>query len=188
MLLSSRQGKVRLQKFYTTELGDSPKQHNKSTKEIINSVLTRKPKMCNFIDWQDKKIVYKRYASLFFIVVIDKTDNELLQLEQIHRFVEILDQYFGNVCELDIIFNFEKTYFLLDEYLLAGELQETSKNSILKAVEDADEQQAACDDQDMARNFLEEFGLAWSKNIFSCFYQIIEAKKNIRIPLKYAYI
>merc|ERR1711953_716654 len=142
MLLSSRQGKVRLQKFYTTELGDSPKQLNRTTKEIISNVLIRKPKMCNFIDWQDKKIVYKRYASLFFIVVIDKADNELIQLEQIHRFVEILDQYFGNVCELDIIFNFEKTYFLLDEYLLAGELQETSKRDVLRAVEMADEQQA----------------------------------------------
>lgn len=81
-------------------------------------------------------------------------------LEQIHRFVEILDQYFGNVCELDIIFNFEKTYFLLDEYMLAGELQETSKSKILACIEDQDEMQAACDDQDMARNFLEEFGLA----------------------------
>ena len=26
----------------------------------------------------------------------------------IHLFVEILDRYFGNVCELDIIFNFHK--------------------------------------------------------------------------------
>lgn len=27
------------------------------------------------------------------------------------------------VCELDIIFNFEKAYFILDEFLLAGEIQ-----------------------------------------------------------------
>ena len=26
----------------------------------------------------------------------------------IHRYVELLDKYFGSVCELDIIFNFEK--------------------------------------------------------------------------------
>ena len=33
----------------------------------------------------------------------------LLFLHQmIHLFVEILDRYFGNVCELDIIFNFHK--------------------------------------------------------------------------------
>lgn len=26
----------------------------------------------------------------------------------IHLFVEVLDKYFGNVCELDIVFNFNK--------------------------------------------------------------------------------
>ena len=29
-------------------------------------------------------------------------------LQVIHHFVEILDRYFGNVCELDLIFNFHK--------------------------------------------------------------------------------
>jgi len=38
------------------------------------------------------------------------------------------------VCELDIIFNFEKAYFILDEFLLAGEVQETSKKQVLKAI------------------------------------------------------
>ena len=35
-------------------------------------------------------------------------DNELLTLEIIHNYVELLDQYFGSVCELDIIYNYEK--------------------------------------------------------------------------------
>ena len=38
------------------------------------------------------QIVYKRYASLFFIACVDRTDNELITLEQIHLFVEILDR------------------------------------------------------------------------------------------------
>jgi hypothetical protein len=32
----------------------------------------------------------------------------LITLEVIHQFVEVLDRYFGNVCELDLIFNFHK--------------------------------------------------------------------------------
>ena len=52
--------------------------------------------------------MYKRYASLYFVVGIDPTDNELITLEIIHHFVEVLDRYFGNVCELDLIFNFHK--------------------------------------------------------------------------------
>lgn len=36
------------------------------------------------------------------------TDNELAYLESIHLFVEILDHFFSNVCELDLVFNFHK--------------------------------------------------------------------------------
>ena len=38
-----------------------------------------------------------RYASLFFLAAIDKDDNELIMLEIIQRYVEVLDLYFGNV-------------------------------------------------------------------------------------------
>lgn len=52
--------------------------------------------------------MYRRYAGLFFCVCVDATDNELAYLEAIHFFVEVLDQFFGNVCELDLVFNFYK--------------------------------------------------------------------------------
>lgn len=42
------------------------------------------------------------------------------------------------MCELDIIFNFEKAYFILDEFLMGGEIQDTSKKSVLKAIEQSD--------------------------------------------------
>lgn len=44
----------------------------------------------------------------------------------------------AQVCELDIIFNFEKAYFILDEFLMGGDVQDTSKKSVLKAIEQAD--------------------------------------------------
>lgn len=53
-------------------------------------------------------------------------ENELITLELIHHYVECLDKYFGNVCELDIIFNFHKAYFILEEIILSGYMQETS--------------------------------------------------------------
>lgn len=52
----------------------------------------------------------RRYAGLFFTLCVDVNDNELGCLEAIHLFVEVLDQYFGNVCELDLVFNFHKVY------------------------------------------------------------------------------
>ena len=64
---------------------------------------------------------------MYFAIGIDKEDNELIALETIHFYVEVLDRYFGNVCELDIIFNFHKAYYLLDEIMLAGYQMESSK-------------------------------------------------------------
>lgn len=88
--------------------------------------------------YTDTKIVYRRYASLFFIAGCSSDDNELITLEIIHRYVEQMDKYYGNVCELDIIFSFTKAYYILDELLLAGELQESSKKNVLRCIAQQD--------------------------------------------------
>merc|ERR1719438_329378 len=131
------------------------KEKRRTTRELITMILSRKPKMCSFIEWQDMKIVYKRYASLYFCASIDTSDNELLTLEIIHRYVELLDKYFGSVCELDIIFNFEKAYFMLDELLIGGEVQETSKKNVLKAIAAQDLLQ----EEETPQGFFEDAGL-----------------------------
>ncbi|KAI8107774.1 hypothetical protein M9435_002802 [Picochlorum sp. BPE23] len=138
LLLLSRQGKVRLAKWYTTV---SQKERAQIIKQVSPLVLSRGPKLCNFIDWKDMKLVYRRYASLYFIVGVDQEDNELITMEVIHQFVEALDKYFGNVCELDLIFNFHKAYYILDELLLGGELQEPSKKVVIQMVEKQDMRQ-----------------------------------------------
>ncbi len=61
-------------------------------------------------------------------------------LEAIHLFVEVLDAYFGNVCELDLVFSFNKCYEILDEMVTAGELMESSKATILNRVEEIEHQ------------------------------------------------
>lgn len=63
----------------------------------------------NFVEFRNmSKIIYRRYAGLFFCACVDTNDNELAYLEAIHFFVEVLDAFFGNVCELDLVFNFYK--------------------------------------------------------------------------------
>lgn len=49
-------------------------------------------------------------------------------------FVEVLDKCFENVCELDLIFNPEKAYNLLDEIVLGGMVAETNINEIWTAI------------------------------------------------------
>ncbi|OCF39772.1 AP-2 complex subunit sigma [Kwoniella heveanensis CBS 569] len=85
----------------------------------------------NFVEFRNDKIVYRRYAGLFFCVCVDSNDNELAYLEAIHLFVEVLDAFFQNVCELDLVFSFYKVYAILDEVFLAGEIEETSKQVVL---------------------------------------------------------
>ncbi|CAK9207676.1 unnamed protein product, partial [Sphagnum troendelagicum] len=131
VLLISRQGKVRLTKWYSPY---SQKERTKVIRELSGMILSRGPKLCNFIEWRGLKVVYKRYASLYFCMCVDTEDNELETLEIIHHYVEILDRYFGNVCELDLIFNFHKAYYILDEVLIAGELQESSKKSVARVI------------------------------------------------------
>ena len=82
ILLFSRQGKVRLQKWYEAT---GSKEKKKIARELTTTILQRKPKMCNFIEYKDMCVVYKRYASLLFCFAVDKTDNELGTLEVIHR-------------------------------------------------------------------------------------------------------
>jgi len=40
--------------------------------------------------FRNYKIVYRRYAGLFFCICVDANDNELAYLEAIHFFVEVL--------------------------------------------------------------------------------------------------
>lgn len=110
-------------------------------KGTATPVLNTPPKKITPADshlFEDTKIVYRRYASLFFIAGCSSEDNELITLEIIHRYVEQMDKYYGNVCELDIIFSFTKAYYILDELLLAGELQESSKKNVLRCIAQQD--------------------------------------------------
>lgn len=43
--------------------------------------MTRDSRFTNFIEYMNFKIIYKRYAGLYFIVCIDNNDNELAHLE-----------------------------------------------------------------------------------------------------------
>ena len=136
LFLISRQGKTRLSKWYQTIL---QKEKSKIIRELSTIILSRRAKMCNVLEYKDLKIIYRRYASLFFVIGVSSDDNELIGLEIIHRFVEQMDKIYGNVCELDIIFGFDKAYHILDELLIDGYLQESSKREVLKRVNQQDE-------------------------------------------------
>lgn len=135
MLLQNRAGKTRLAKYYVA-MEDAEKR--KLEYDVHRLIVNRDPKYTNFVEYRTYKIIYRRYAGLFFVVCIDVSDNELVYMEAIHLFVEVLDHYFSNVCELDLVFNFHKVYLILDEFILGGEIQETSKKVILERLQELD--------------------------------------------------
>ena len=99
--------------------------------------------MCNFLDAPELeaflgpkddsderwRVVYRNYATLYFVFVVDGAESELgiLDLIQVSGdfrsvyavsrcwnpkvFVEALDRAFENVCELDLVFHFDEVSF-----------------------------------------------------------------------------
>lgn len=58
LLLFSRQGKLRLQKWFTPL---PEREKKKVTRDMMTLVLGRPPRSCNFVQWRDLKIVYRRW-------------------------------------------------------------------------------------------------------------------------------
>merc|ERR1711935_225526 len=129
VLMVNKQGQTRLAQYYERLPMD---ERCALEAEVIRKCLARTETQCSFFEYRGYKVVYRRYASLFFIVGVEGDDeNELSILEFIHALVETLDRYFENVCELDIMFNLEKAHFILDEMVMNGCIVETNKANVL---------------------------------------------------------
>lgn len=121
ILLINKQGKVRLVKWYREGIdGD------KIIKELSTLIPMRKKNMSNIYEMGGMKVIYKRFASLYFIVGIGKDSNELIVSDMIQRYVEVMDREYGNVCELDIVFNYQLAYNILNELVIEGKFYEPS--------------------------------------------------------------
>lgn len=130
IVVLNRQGKSRLIKWFDCRYHNQDKQRIVS--EVHRLISTRDLRhQSNFVEYQNIKLVYRRYAGLYFVAGVDIEDSELSYLESLHFMVEILDTYFDSVCELDLVFNFHKLYTILDEIYLGGEIQEILKQRIL---------------------------------------------------------
>ena len=138
ILMVNKQGQTRLSCYYEFL---PIEQRVALEAEIIRKCLARTELQCSFMEYRGYKVVYRRYASLYFIVGVSGSsdaegdqENELGVLEFIHCLVETLDKYFENVCELDIMFNLEKAHFILNEMVMNGHIIETNKANALRPV------------------------------------------------------
>mmetsp|Transcript_1731 Transcript_1731/g.2420 ORF Transcript_1731/g.2420 Transcript_1731/m.2420 type:complete len:154 (-) Transcript_1731:91-552(-) len=130
VLMVNKQGQTRLASYFEWY----PIQERVALEaEIIRRCLSRTEFQCSFIEYRGFKVIYRRYASLFFVVAVDGDDeNELSILEFIHSLVETMDKYFESVCELDIMFHIDKAHYIVDEMVANGCIVENNKANILK--------------------------------------------------------
>jgi AP-3 complex subunit sigma len=79
-------------------------------------------------------VTYRHYATLYFIVISTSTESPLALLDLIQVFVQALDGLFENVCELDLIFNFETLHATLGEIIVGGVVVETQLDKVVQGV------------------------------------------------------
>ncbi|CAN4083276.1 unnamed protein product [Withania somnifera] len=132
-------GKPRLSKFYEFQ----PAEKQQELIRYVYAVLSNRPdNVSNFIRSlgtifsPDTRLVYKHYATLYFVFLFDNSENELAMLDLIQVFVETLDKCFRSVCELDVVFNYSKMHTILDEIILGGQVLETDSVEVMRAVKE----------------------------------------------------
>jgi len=146
VLIFNTSGVPRLIKFY------SPLRHPAQplVQKIFSLISTRAPGLCNFLDApdlneslrksqtdsQDARVVYRNYATLFFVFVVDSAESELGILDLIQVFVEALDRAFESVCELDLVFHFDEVHHILSQVVQGGLVLETNVDEISSAVQE----------------------------------------------------
>lgn len=116
-------------------------------KETFNLLSKRDSQNCNFLELppssmfcvrstESCKLIYRNYATLYFVFCVDSAESELGILDLIQVFVESLDKFYSNVCELDLIFNSDSICHLLDEIIQSGMVLETNINNIISKFEE----------------------------------------------------
>ncbi|VDB85871.1 unnamed protein product [Peniophora sp. CBMAI 1063] len=148
VIIFNTSGVPRLTKFYSP-IYKSP---HTLVQRIYTLVAARTPGQCNFLDAPELeeflgdardpagerlRVVYRSYATLHFVFVVDASESELGILDLIQVFVESLDRAFENVCELDLVFHFDEAHHILSEIIQGGLVIETNLEEIDAAVRQA---------------------------------------------------
>lgn len=123
--------------------------------EIFTLVANRAPGSCNFLPLPPllssqstpnhaasttpsndvpSLVTYRHYATLYFIIISTSTESPLALIDLIQVYVEALDKLFENVCELDLIFNFETLHATLSEMIVGGVVVETALDKVVQGV------------------------------------------------------
>lgn len=113
-------------------------------------VLERGPQACSLLtppllleDLDDIQVIYRQYATLYFVFVVDDQELDLGILDLIQVFVECLDKCFANVCELDLVFGWQTLELVVEEIVQAGMVIDTNVSRIVNSLDEANLQNSS---------------------------------------------
>jgi len=139
ILVFNNHGQPRLSKFYIHYPEVTQQQIIQETFQLVSR---RDDKVCNFLEGgtliggSDYRLIYRHYATLYFVFCVDSSESELGILDLIQVFVETLDKCFENVCELDLIFHVDKVHYILNELVMGGMVLETNMAEIMSRIDE----------------------------------------------------
>ncbi|CDW55852.1 AP 3 complex subunit sigma 2 [Trichuris trichiura] len=171
IMVFNNHGKPRLLKFFESVPEEVQQQLVRETFQLLSK---RDENVCNFLEGgsfvspgSDNRLIYRHYATLYFVFCSDSSESELGILDLIQVFVETLDRCFENVCELDLIFHSDKVHNILNEIVMGGMVLETNMSEILLRIEEQDKIEK------------QEAGLAAAPA------RAVTAMKNINLPQQF---
>ncbi|KAJ2961576.1 hypothetical protein NQZ79_g3175 [Umbelopsis isabellina] len=121
IMIFNNHGKPRLSKFYQQIVSDIATQQA-LIEEIFSLVSKRPDTVCNFLEGskllggKDTRVIYRHYATLYFVFVVDESESEL------------------GILDLIQIFHFEEVHHILSEIVQGGMVLETNMTEIVTAI------------------------------------------------------
>ncbi|OBA14569.1 uncharacterized protein OGAPODRAFT_102778 [Ogataea polymorpha] len=144
VLIFNTKGIPRLIKFYTPVDVET---QQLLLQQVYELVVARTDAQCSFLtppplleDHSDIKVIYRHYATLYFVFVVDQQESELGILDLIQVFVQVLNTCFHNVSELDLVFGWQVLEAALEEIVQGGMVIDTSIRKIFAAIDEANKQ------------------------------------------------
>ncbi|EZG68105.1 clathrin adaptor complex small chain [Gregarina niphandrodes] len=105
-------------------------------KRVLDALMKRPKKTPILTLYRQRKIAVRCYGDLLFAVGIDSPEYESMAFELIHLIISVLNDYYGNVTESDIIHRPDIIVHLMEYMICSGILVQPGKASLVKLLKE----------------------------------------------------
>uniref|UniRef100_A0A672MFE9 AP-3 complex subunit sigma-1 n=1 Tax=Sinocyclocheilus grahami TaxID=75366 RepID=A0A672MFE9_SINGR len=127
ILIFNNHGKPRMSKFYEHYTEDTEQQIIRETFHLVSK---RDENICNFLEGglliggSDNKLIYRHYATLYFVFCVDSSESEL-------GILDLIQVTFHHTA----LYSVQNVHNILAEMVMGGMVLETNMSEIITQVE-----------------------------------------------------